>query len=45
MADYRLSKRFDVYGGVMYSKVAGGQASGYLHDSNISPMIGIRFRF
>jgi len=45
MADYRLSKRFDVYGGVMYSKVAGGQASGYLHDSNISPMVGMRLRF
>ena len=45
MADYRLSKRFDVYGGVMYSKVDGGQAAGYLHDSNISPMVGMRFRF
>ena len=45
MADYRLSKRFDVYGGVMYSEVDGGQAAGYLHDSNISPMVGMRFRF
>jgi len=45
MADYRLSKRFDVYGGVMYSKVSDGQASGYLHESNFSPTVGMRFRF
>lgn len=45
MADYRLNPRFDVYGGVMYSKVGGGQAAGYLHDSNISPTVGLRFRF
>ncbi|WP_249352565.1 MULTISPECIES: porin [unclassified Rudaea] len=45
VADYRLSKRFDVYGGAMYSKAAGGQASGYLHHSNLSPMVGMRFRF
>ena len=45
VADYRLDKRFDTYAGVMYSKVAGGQASGFLNDSNVSPMIGLRFRF
>lgn len=45
VADYRFTRRFDAYAGVMYSKVAGGQASGFLNDSNVSPMIGFRFRF
>lgn len=45
MADYRLGKFFDVYGGLMYSKVDGGQAAGYLHDSNVNTMVGMRFRF
>ncbi len=45
MLDYRFNKRFDTYAGVMYSQVAGGQASGYLNDSNVSPMVGLRFRF
>lgn len=45
MADYRFSKRFDTYAGVMYSKVAGGLASGFLNDSTVSPMVGLRFRF
>ena len=43
--DYRLSKRFDVYGGAMWSGVADGLASGYLHTSTIDPMIGARFSF
>ena len=45
VADYRFGKRFDTYAGVMYSKVAGGQAAGFLNDSNVSPMVGLRFRF
>ena len=45
MADYRLSKRFDVYAGAMYSKVTGGQASGFLNTSTVAPMIGFRFKF
>lgn len=43
--DYRFNKRFDTYGGIMYSKVAGGLSSGYLFNSNFSPMIGFRVQF
>ena len=45
MADYRLSKRFDVYGGAMYSQVLDGLASGYIHNNNIAPTVGMRFAF
>ncbi|RUL77642.1 porin [Dyella choica] len=43
--DYRINGHFDTYAGVMYSRVRGGLASGYLHRWNVDPMIGIRFRF
>ena len=45
MTDYRLSKRFDVYAGAMWSKVSDGLASGYLHTSTVDPMVGARFKF
>lgn len=45
MTDYRFNKRLDVYAGAMYSKVNDGLASGYLHTSNFSPMVGVRFKF
>jgi predicted porin len=45
-ADYRLTKRFDVYAGLMYSSVHGGFANGYtLQTNNMNPTVGIRFRF
>jgi predicted porin len=43
--DYRLSKRWDVYLGSMYTGVSGGMASGFLHDSTIGTMSGVRFTF
>ena len=43
--DYQMSKRFDVYGGVMYSRVDDGIYSGYLHNNNLSPAAGLRFKF
>ena len=43
--DYRLLKRLDVYGGLMYSEVNGGLASGYLHANKIAPTIGLRLQF
>jgi predicted porin len=43
--DYRLSKRFDVYGGFMWSGVQAGLANGYLHTNTIDPTVGIRFTF
>jgi predicted porin len=43
--DYRLTKRFDVYAGAMYSKVEDGLASGYLKTDTVDPMVGFRFQF
>lgn len=45
--DYQMTKRFDIYGGVMYSRVDDGYyvGGGYLHNNNISPATGLRFKF
>jgi predicted porin len=43
--DYHFTKRFDVYGGLMYSSVTGGFASGYFSASNWAPTVGARFTF
>ena len=43
--DYRWTKRFDTYAGVMFSKVDDGLASGFLHTSTADPMVGFRFSF
>jgi predicted porin len=43
--DYRLSKRFDVYAGTMYSGVQDGLANGYLFTTNIATSAGLRFKF
>jgi predicted porin len=45
-ADYRFTKRFDVYAGGMYTSVQGGLANGFLlNTNNFDPTIGFRFRF
>jgi predicted porin len=45
-ADYRLSKRFDVYAGVMYTGVKDGLANGYVyHTTDITTTTGVRFKF
>jgi predicted porin len=45
-ADYRLTKRFDTYAGVMYSGVKDGLASGYpYHTTDITTTAGLRFKF
>lgn len=45
--DYTLSKHFDLYAGVAYSRVDAGyyNGNGYLHNNTVSPMAGGRFRF
>jgi predicted porin len=43
--DYRINHYFDTYAGIMYSKVNGGLASGFLHTWNIDPTVGVRLRF
>jgi predicted porin len=45
MLDWRPVKRVDVYGGVMFSQVSGGMASGYIHDNNTSFTTGVRVAF
>src|SRR5579859_653266 len=41
-ADYHVSKKFELYAGAMYSRVLGGLANGFLHNSNLDPTIGLR---
>lgn len=43
--DYRFTKRFDSYAGIMWSNVSKGLANGYLNTSMIDPTIGVRFSF
>lgn len=45
VADYRLTKRWDVYGGINYSTVADGLASGFLSKASTDPVVGVRFNF
>jgi predicted porin len=45
-ADYRVTKRFDVYGGAMYSGVRNGLAAGYdFSRTDITTTMGVRYRF
>jgi predicted porin len=44
-ADYRLTKRFDVYAGLMYSVVYNGLSEGYLNRINVDPTVGVRYKF
>jgi predicted porin len=43
--DYRMSKRFDVYAGSMWSGVQDGLANGYLNKDNVATTVGVRFKF
>ncbi len=45
VVDEKIVERFDVYAGIMYSKVAGGLSSGYLHEAAYSTMAGVRLQF
>ena len=44
-ADFRWTKRFDTYAGMMYTGVKNGLANGYANTSTIDPTIGVRFKF
>jgi predicted porin len=45
--DYKLTKRFDVYGGAFYNGVRDGLANGYLPNAknNLATTLGARFKF
>ncbi|MGD1036429.1 MAG: porin [Roseiarcus sp.] len=45
MLDWRPVKRVDVYGGVMFSQVAGGMANGFIHNENTAFTGGVRVSF
>jgi len=44
-ADYHFTRKFDVYAGLMYSRVLGGQDYGFVHSNNIAPSAGVRYSF
>jgi predicted porin len=43
--DWQFAKKFDLYAGMMYSAVSGGQANGFQVFNNWAPTAGLRFRF
>jgi predicted porin len=45
MVDYHPLKRVDLYAGLMYSRVSGGLATGYLNSDNLAPTVGLRVKF
>ncbi len=45
LLDYRLSKRFDVYLGSMYSTASDGPSSGFLNTNTLATTAGLRFKF
>jgi predicted porin len=45
VADYKLSRRFDVYAGINYTTGANGLVAGFINTSDIATAIGIRFNF
>ena len=42
---WKLSKRFDTYGGAMWSEAKDGMANGFLNRTTIDPTIGVRYNF
>jgi predicted porin len=45
-ADYRWTKRFDTYAGIMWTQVKDGLANGFdFATSTVDPTIGVRWRF
>ena len=45
VADYQVSKHFDIYTGVMYSIAVDGMASGYLNNNTVTTAAGARYKF
>jgi predicted porin len=43
--DYRLTKRFDVYLGSMYSTASDGPSSGFINTNTLATTAGLRFKF
>lgn len=45
VVDWNLTKRFDLYAGVMYSHVEQGLGVGFINNNDVSDMIGGRVKF
>jgi len=45
LLDYQWTKRLDVYGGVMYSQVKDGLASGFINNDATAVTVGSRIKF
>ena len=45
LVNYRLTKRFDVYLGGMYSTASDGPSSGFLNTNTLATTAGLRFKF
>jgi hypothetical protein len=45
LLDYRLTKRFDIYGGTFWNDVQNGLANGYYATNNLATTLGARFKF
>jgi predicted porin len=45
VSEYHFNKRFEVYGGLMFSNVTNGMASGFLYRNSVDPTIGLRYTF
>ena len=45
LVDYHFTPKFEAYGGLMYSVVTNGYASGYLYHNTIDPTLGVRYIF
>lgn len=45
LVDWQIAPKWDTYLGTLYTKLNGGQASGFLHDNNWATTAGVRFRW
>ena len=45
LVNYRLTKRFDLYLGSMYSTASDGPSSGFLNTNTLATTAGLRFKF
>ena len=43
--DFQVTKRLDLFAGVLWSEVRGGLASGFLHKESLAPIIGAALKF
>lgn len=45
VAEYHFNRQLKAYGGLMYTVVTNGMASGFLHANSVDPTVGMRYEF